>query len=133
MTKVVRPGGEPRSADGTARVAGAQTVVYYFYTSSRCASCMRIEAWTKECLDQEFGSELRARRIAWKPVNLEDDGTMHFVEGFQVDGENGHRLHYRDGTPGRTRIWSTSGSCSTTRGVLPARTHEGQRVPPDLS
>jgi hypothetical protein len=79
---------------------GAQTVVYYFHTSSRCTSCLQIEAWTKECLEQEFGSELKDGRIAWKPVNLEDEGNLHFVEDFELKAKTVIVCNYRDGTPG---------------------------------
>ena len=101
LTKVVRPSRAAPSAAKEGTPARAQTVVYYFYTSSRCASCMRIEAWTKECLEQEFGSELKAGRIAWKPVNLEDDGNMHFVEDFKLTAKTVIVCNYRDGKPGR--------------------------------
>jgi hypothetical protein len=101
LTKVVRPSGAAPSAPKDGAAAGTQTVVYYFYTSSRCASCMRIEAWTKECLEQEFGSELKAGRISWKPVNLEDDGNMHFVEDFKLTAKTVIVCNYRDGKAGR--------------------------------
>ena len=101
VAKVIRPSRASASEAATGTPARIQTVVYYFYTSSRCASCMRIEAWTKECLEQEFGSELKAGRIAWKPVNLEEDGNMHFVEDFKLTAKTVIVCTYRDGKPGR--------------------------------
>jgi hypothetical protein len=101
VSKLIKPShaAAPEAAAGTP--ARAETVVYYFYTSSRCASCMRIEAWTKECLEQEFGSDLKSGRIAWKPVNLEEDGNMHFVEDFKLTAKTVIVCNYRDGQPGR--------------------------------
>jgi hypothetical protein len=101
LTKVIRPSRTAPSEAKEGTPARAETVVYYFSTSSRCASCMRIEAWTKECLEQEFGSELKAGRIAWKPVNLEADGNMHFVEDFKLTAKTVILCNYRDGKPGQ--------------------------------
>ncbi len=101
LTKVIRPSRIAPSEAKEGIPARAETVVYYFYTSSRCASCMRIEAWTKECLEQEFGSELKAGLIAWKPVNLEEDGNMHFVEDFKLTAKTVIVCNYRDGKPGQ--------------------------------
>jgi hypothetical protein len=100
LTKVPWPSRTVPAAAGTGIPHGAQTVVYYFYTSSRCTSCMQIEAWTKECLEREFSSELKDGRIAWKPVNLEDDGNLHFVEDFALKAKTVIVCNYRDGTPG---------------------------------
>ena len=99
---------KPRAATTTgapaaqrASPAGIQTVVYYFYTSSRCASCLRIEAWTKECLQQEFAPELQTGRIAWRPVNLEEDGNVHFVQDFKLTAKTVIVCNYRDGEAGQ--------------------------------
>ena len=101
VTKVIEPSRASASEAAAGTPARTQTVVYYFYTSSRCASCMRIEAWTKECLELEFGPDLKAGRIAWKPVNLEEDGNMHFVEDFKLTAKTVIVCNYRDGKPGR--------------------------------
>ncbi len=100
LTKVVRPSATTDDAAGTGTTVRTQTVVYYFYTSARCASCRRIEEWTKECLEREFGSELKAGLVAWKPVNLEDAGNGHFVETFDLTAKTVIVCNYRDGTAG---------------------------------
>jgi len=101
LTNVARPSSATPAVVKDGTPTRVQTIVYYFYTSARCASCMRIEGWTKECLEQEFGSELKAGRIAWKPVNLEDAGNMHFVEDFKLTAKTVIVCNYRDGKPGQ--------------------------------
>ncbi len=78
----VRPRGS--ASAGSAPAAGARTVVYYFYTNVRCASCRRIEAWTQAVLQTRFASELADGSLAWRPVNVEQAGNEHFVEDFHL-------------------------------------------------
>jgi hypothetical protein len=100
VSKVVLPSRTSASVAKSESPAVAQTVVFYFHTSSRCASCMRIEAWTKECIEKEFGSELKNGRLAWKPINLEDDGNMHYAEDFKLTAKTVIVCNYRDGEAG---------------------------------
>ncbi len=101
LAKVIRLSRAAPSEEMDGTPARTKTVVYYFSTSSRCASCMRIEAWTKECLEQEFSSELKAGRIDWKPVNLEENGNMHFVDDFKLTAKTVIVCNYRDGKAGQ--------------------------------
>lgn len=87
----VAPAGEPvavaapaESAAGTVEVAAAKTIVYYFYTAARCASCHKIENWGKAAVESAFAAELAAGVMAWRPVNIEEKGNEHFVEEFQL-------------------------------------------------
>ena len=79
----VRPRGNTGSP-GAGAPAGTRTVVYYFYTNVRCASCRRIEQWTREALEKTFPAELSDGRIEWKPVNVEEKGNEHFVKDFAL-------------------------------------------------
>jgi uncharacterized membrane protein len=100
LTRVIRPTAAARPAGEMDTTARAQTVVYYFHTSARCASCLRIEAWTKECLEKEFAFELKSGLLSWKPVDLEADGNIHFVEDFKLTAKTVVVCNYRDGMAG---------------------------------
>ncbi|MBE3064630.1 MAG: hypothetical protein IMZ54_06220 [Acidobacteria bacterium] len=69
---------------GSPSVAGTKTVVYYFYTNARCASCRQIEAWTQTVLEKRFAPELADGRLEWKPVNVEEAANAHFIKDFQL-------------------------------------------------
>ena len=78
----LRPRGS--ASTGSSSVAGTRTVVYYFYTNVRCASCRQIEAWTHTVLEKRFAPELADGKLEWKPVNVEEAANAHFIEDFQL-------------------------------------------------
>jgi hypothetical protein len=75
-------------ADTTAAVSdttGAQRVLaYYFHTTQRCASCRKIEAYTAEAITTGFAEDLKAGRLVFQAVNIEDKGNEHFVKDFNL-------------------------------------------------
>jgi hypothetical protein len=60
------------------------TIVYYFYTKKRCASCLKIEEYTKEAVETFFAKELESGRMIWRPVNMEDPEHAHFMDDFDL-------------------------------------------------
>jgi hypothetical protein len=69
--------------DGT--VLPEQCVVYYFYGDQRCATCMKLEAYTEETLKTHFSNELDSKRIVWKTVNIDQPENQHFITDFELD------------------------------------------------
>jgi hypothetical protein len=61
-----------------------KTVVYYFHGNMRCASCKKIEAYTKEAIRSGFPKALKNGSLELKVVNVEDPGNDHYVEDFQL-------------------------------------------------
>lgn len=59
-------------------------VVYYFHGNFRCASCHRIEQYTKEAVESYFGDELSSGKVVFMPVNVEERGNEHFVKDYQL-------------------------------------------------
>jgi len=59
-------------------------IVYYFHGNFRCASCHRIEQYTKEAVEQYFSDELRSGRLVFSPINVEKQGNEHFVKDYQL-------------------------------------------------
>ncbi len=63
---------------------GDQVVVYYFYTSFRCSSCMAIEKNTGDALKDVFADDLASGRMVYKTVNIDEKGNEHFVQDYQL-------------------------------------------------
>jgi len=61
-----------------------RVVAYYLHTTYRCASCRKIEAYTKEAIETGFADELKDGRLAFRVVNIEEKGNEHFVKDFQI-------------------------------------------------
>ena len=59
-------------------------VVYYFYGSFRCSSCLKIEKYTKEAVNKYFKKELDSGDIIFMPVNIEEADKEHYVDDYQL-------------------------------------------------
>ena len=64
--------------------AAHQVIVYYFHGNVRCASCRKIEAYTKEAIDSAFALELDSGRMAWRVVNTDSSQYEHFLKDYQL-------------------------------------------------
>lgn len=92
--------------------AATQAVVtlHYFHRTSRCETCLAIEAMIDEALRTHFAEALESGRLAWRPVNVETPGNEHFVADFALEA-NAAILVLPDAEPdGRTweeldRVW----------------------------
>jgi len=59
-------------------------VVTYFHNSVRCMSCRKIEAFTEEAVKASFGAELKAGRMDYKVVNVDEKANQHFIQDYQL-------------------------------------------------
>ena len=76
----------PANAPETANLSQQQlkTVVYYFHGNMRCASCRKIEAYTKEALQSEFADELQNGSLELQVINVDESANEHYVQDFQL-------------------------------------------------
>lgn len=63
---------------------GGQLVVYYLHGHFRCASCLKIEAYTREAVEKGFAADLKKHKVEWKVLDIEDPGNQHFVTDYQL-------------------------------------------------
>lgn len=61
-----------------------QVVVYYFYTTFRCASCMTIEKNTESALKDAFADAMASGRLVYKPLNIDEKENQHFAQDYQL-------------------------------------------------
>lgn len=64
--------------------AAPTTRVYYFHGNSRCATCRTIEAYAREAVTTAFADELRANRLDWQVVNVDEPAHKHFIREFRL-------------------------------------------------
>jgi hypothetical protein len=60
------------------------TLVYYFHATTRCGTCRTIEAYAQETVTHAFAADLKARRLAWQAVNIEEPANRHFITDFRL-------------------------------------------------
>lgn len=80
----------PATAKKTAKsVTEAKTaVVYYFYTNTRCSSCKKIEAYTREAVEKNFASDYKGWKVSFKGVNVEEEPDKHFVQDYWLNSKS---------------------------------------------
>ncbi|MFC1608436.1 nitrophenyl compound nitroreductase subunit ArsF family protein, partial [Candidatus Latescibacterota bacterium] len=55
-----------------------------FMTSMRCANCMKIESYTKEAVDDNFGKELGDGTLVWRMVAIDSPENEHFIGEYEL-------------------------------------------------
>ncbi len=71
-------------AEPLARTTGAELLVYYLHGEVRCVTCNDIERTAKNAVEASFAEELKTGRIAWRVVNYEEPGNVHFATDFKL-------------------------------------------------
>lgn len=78
------------AAEGTEGLPGAagqrldRVVVYYFRATARCPSCITIENYTREAVQNGFPEALKDGRLQWLVVNVEEPGNGHFIRDYRL-------------------------------------------------
>jgi len=72
-------------------------IVYYFHTTARCPSCLKIEAYTKEAVEENFQKKIDDKSLLWKMVKVDEQSNRHFIQDFQLITKSVVLVKYRDG------------------------------------
>lgn len=81
-----------------------QVIAYYFHTTYRCPTCLKIEEYTKQAIMDGFPAQLKDGSLAWKTVNVEEKGNEHFIKEYQlfskavvvVDMKDGKQVQWKN-------------------------------------
>ena len=95
------------------RSATGQVVAYYFYGNVRCATCRKLEAYSKEALEDGFAQEIASGGLEWRAVNVDEPENEHFVTDFELVTRALVLVEYADGEMTRWQdlklIWKLVG------------------------
>jgi len=61
-----------------------QVIAYYFHTTYRCPTCLKIEEYTKQAIKEGFPAQLKDGSLVWKTLNVEEKGNEHFIKDYQL-------------------------------------------------
>lgn len=61
-----------------------KVVVYYLYMNPRCETCLNIEKFSKEAIDEAFAEELESGAIEWHAYDIGLPEHEHFWDDFQL-------------------------------------------------
>jgi hypothetical protein len=59
-------------------------IVYYFHGTFRCPSCLQIEAWSFDAIQENFAHALEEGTMAWKTIDIDKPENRHFVEAYDI-------------------------------------------------
>jgi hypothetical protein len=97
---IVLPGAAEQPTGTEDADAGARTarfVAYYFHGKVRCATCRKLEAYSREAITQGFTQELESGTLAWRTVNTDEPDNAHLVGDFELVAKSVVLVEYRDG------------------------------------
>jgi hypothetical protein len=89
------PQASPKTPDGVPAPSAARAksqpsmpdrtvVAYYFHGNFRCQTCRKIEAFSGEAVKSGFPEDLKAGRLEWRVINVEEPGNEHFIQDYQL-------------------------------------------------
>jgi hypothetical protein len=79
-------GAEPaKDPVGVSREApDAQVLVTYFYTSYRCPTCKKLEAYSRQAIEDGFPRELEEKMILFRTLNVDEPENSHYTEDYKL-------------------------------------------------
>ena len=57
---------------------------YYFHGDVRCATCIKLEEYSREALASGFEKELTDSTLIWQAVNYDDKANAYFIDDYQL-------------------------------------------------
>lgn len=102
----------PENADDAADVQ-RRVIAYYFHGTSRCQTCLTIEQYARQALEDGFSEELQAGTLEWHAVNVEEPPNNHFINDYElvtrsvvlVDMEGESQIRWKN----LERVWDLVG------------------------
>ena len=94
---------EPRAAgtDATATsmpdATAAAVVVTYFTTDVRCESCRKIEALSRQAIEEGFPHELASGAVVFRVLNTDRPENQHYVDDYEIANKTVIVSHQVDG------------------------------------
>ncbi len=78
------PAGRETATEGqdAGETTGHKVIAYYFHGNFRCQTCRKLEAYACEAVETGFKEEMKAVKLEWRVVNVEEPGNEHFVEDY---------------------------------------------------
>ena len=90
-----------------------QYIVYYLHGDRRCATCMKLEAYSHEAITTGFADALEDSSVVWRVVNFDEEENEHYVKDYKLYSQSVVISHVKDGEEvgwkNLDRIWKLVG------------------------
>jgi len=84
LTVLISGGAFLPSTASAVENANPALVAYYFHGKVRCATCQKLEQFSKEALNANFKGELESGKLQFKVVNVDDKGNEHYASDYKL-------------------------------------------------
>lgn len=64
--------------------SGSRVIAYYFHGNFRCATCHKLEQYSRGAIEENFKDELASGKLVFSAVNVEEKGNGHFMNEYQL-------------------------------------------------
>ena len=71
--------------------------VIYFHGTNRCKTCLLIESYIKESLDNFYAQELKEGKVKWESINFDLDENQHYMDKFNIYNQTLIIMKYKKG------------------------------------
>lgn len=61
-----------------------KVIAYYFHGNYRCASCTKMEKYSRDAITMYFDKEIKQGVISFKTVNTDLSENKHFLQDYQL-------------------------------------------------
>jgi hypothetical protein len=79
--------GTSSNSGGSSAVAGKNVTVYYFHFNRRCKTCNNVEKVSKEAVEKQYATQVKANEIAFKSVNLDEKEGEVIGAKYKIEGQ----------------------------------------------
>ena len=103
-------------AENNAKISALpdRIIAYYFHTTYRCPTCLKIEAYTKEAIETGFAKGLRDGSLVFQVINIEEPANVHFVQDYQLYTKSVVLVEFKNGKQARwknlSKVWELVGN-----------------------
>jgi len=59
-------------------------IAYYFHTTHRCATCLKIENSSKAAIEKYFKKEMEEGKISFVSINIEEENNRHYIQDYKL-------------------------------------------------
>lgn len=96
-----RSGARPATTGETATsppdATAATVVVTYFTTDVRCDSCRKIEALSRQAVEEGFPQEMGSGAVVFRVLNTDQPENQHYVDDYEIANKTVIVSHQVDG------------------------------------
>lgn len=71
--------------------------VIYFHTDYRCATCTKLEKFSKETVSKYFSEEIESGKLKFEAINFEEESNEHYVDEYDLYNKSLIIIRYENG------------------------------------